>query len=137
MSFHWSIYIASKPRFKLTDGKNRSDVYCVSCFNAQDLEIGNSPNSLLNIGIDVLGIMGLPFNIYYVQIFTNDRDERPWQLLIDNYRSQAILKKYIDCLAKRRSEYYSLVPVTKIEQNRRIRHSVQRALNLATRAVNR
>lgn len=104
-------------RFNLTDGTNNSDVYCVSRFNAKELEIGKSPNSLLNIGIDVLGITGRPSDTYYVQIFASGRDDRPWELSIDNYRSQATPKKYVGYLAKSPSEYYSIVPVTRIEKN--------------------
>ena len=112
-------YIGRKQtiHFNLSDGSNKSDVYCVSRFNAKDLEIGMNPNSLLNIGIDVLGIMGRPSNTYYVQIFTNHSVDRPWELSIDNYRSQATPKKYIGYLAKSNSEYYSIVPVTRIETN--------------------
>ena len=104
-------------RFNLSDGKNNSDVYCVSRFNAKELEIGKNPNSLLNIGIDVLGIMGRHSDTYYVQIFTGNKVERPWELSIDNYRSQASPKKHIGYLAKNATEYYSIVPVTKLEKN--------------------
>jgi hypothetical protein len=112
-------YIRKKQtiRFNLSDGKNNSDVYCVSRFNARELEIGKSPNSLLNIGIDVLGIMGRPSDTYYVQIFADNHDARPWELSIDNYRSQASPKKYIGYLAKSSTEYYSIVPVTRMEKN--------------------
>ena len=112
-------YIGRKQtiHFNLSDGRNNSDVYCVSRFNAKALEIGKNPNSLLNIGIDVLGIMGRPSDTYYVQIFTNHSDDRPWELSIDNYRSQAAPKKYVGYLAKSNSEYYSIVPVTRMETN--------------------
>jgi hypothetical protein len=92
-------------------------VYCVSKFNAQDLEIGKNPNSLLNIGMDILGIGGKSTSNYYVQIFSSSSDERPWEMVIDNQLSQARPKEYIGYLAKSKTSYYTIVPVTKLEQN--------------------
>lgn len=103
--------------FNLVDGQQQSEVYCVSKFNAQDLEIGRNPNSILNIGMDVLGIGGKSSSNYYVQIFTASGDERPWEMVIDNQLSQARPKEYIGYLAKNKSSYYSIVPVTRLAQN--------------------
>lgn len=102
-------------RFNLSDGKNNSEVYCVSRFNSKELEIGKNPNSLLNIGMDILGIGGKSSNTYYVQLFATDRDERPWEMVIDNQLSQERPKEYIGYLAKSQTEYYSIVPVTKLD----------------------
>ena len=104
-------------RFNLGDGKNQSDVYCVSRFNSKDLEIGKNPNSILNIGMDILGVGGKSSSNYYVQLFTSEKDERPWEMVIDNQLSQARPKEYVGYLAKSPSEYYSIVPVTKLEKN--------------------
>lgn len=102
-------------RFNLADSKNLSEVYCVSRFNAKTLEIGKNPNSLLNIGLDILGIGSASSSNYYVQIFTSEKDTRPWEMVIDNQLSQARPKEYVGYLAKSRTEYYSIVPVTKME----------------------
>lgn len=102
-------------RFNLSEGSNLSETYCVSRFNAKELEIGRNPNSLLNIGMDILGIGGRSSSTYYVQIYTSGREERPWEMVIDNQRSQAKPKEYIGYLAKSSTEYYSIVPVTKLE----------------------
>jgi len=102
-------------RFNLSEGNNLSEVYCVSRFNAKELEIGRNPNSLLNIGMDILGIDGRSSSTYYVQIYTPGIEERPWEMVIDNQRSQAKPKEYIGYLAKSSTEYYSIVPVTKLE----------------------
>ena len=104
-------------RFNLVDGNNNSDVYCVSRFNSKDLEIGKSPNSLLNIGMDILGIGGKSSSNYYVQVFASEKDARPWEMVIDNQLSQARPKEYIGYIAKSSTEYYSIVPVTKLEKN--------------------
>ncbi|HEX7902890.1 MAG TPA: hypothetical protein VF487_03345 [Chitinophagaceae bacterium] len=102
-------------RFNLSEGNNLSEVYCVSRFNAKELEVGKNPNSLLNIGMDIVGIGGRSSSTYYVQIYTSGIEERPWEMVIDNQRSQAKPKEYIGYLAKSNTEYYSIVPVTKLE----------------------
>lgn len=102
--------------FNLSDGGNTSDVYCVSRFHAKDLQIGKSENSILNIGMDIAGIGGRSSSLYYVQIYTNN-DEHPWQLILDNQAAQAKARSYIGIIAKSRTEYYTLVPVRKLEKN--------------------
>ena len=102
-------------RFGLADGKNQSDVYCVSRFNAEDLSLGRSPNSILNIGMDLGGIGGRSTSHYYVQVYADEKDDRPWEMLIDNQYAQAKPGEYVGYLAKSRDEYFSIVPVTKLE----------------------
>ena len=102
-------------RFSLADGNNHSDVYCVSRFNARQLEIGHNPNSILNIGMDILGIGGRSSNFYYVQVFASEKDTNPWEMVIDNELTQARPKEYVGYIAKSPTEYYSIVPVTKME----------------------
>lgn len=103
--------------FVLNDGKQLSEVYCVSKFNAKDLEIGRNSNSVLNIGMDILGMGGRSSSNYYVQIYASPQDERPWEMVIDNQRSHARPKEYVGYLTKSSTEYYSIVPVTKMEIN--------------------
>lgn len=107
-------------QFQLSDGGQQSDVYCVSRFNAKELEIGKS-NSLLNIGIDLLGMNGRPGSTYYVQLFTSSNAERPWEMMIDNEKSQEKPKEYIGYLAKSKTEYYSIVPVRNLETPKGVR----------------
>ncbi|HEX5652797.1 MAG TPA: hypothetical protein VFX58_06975 [Chitinophagaceae bacterium] len=104
-------------RFSLAGGKHHSEVFCVSRFNAKDLEIGKNPNSVLNIGMDILGIGGHSSSTYYVQVFASEKDDRPWEMVIDNQLSQARPKEYIGYLAKSQTEYYSIIPVTRMEKN--------------------
>lgn len=104
-------------RYQLSDGRLQSQVYCVSRFNARDLEIGNNPNSLLNIGMDIFGVGGKSSNTFYVQIFSSAADERPWELLLDNQAAQAKPKDYVGYLAKSKTEFYTLVPTSKMEIN--------------------
>ena len=102
--------------FNLTNGHLESDVYCVSNFNARDLQIGRRENSILNISLDLAGLGGSSSSFYYVQVFTQP-DDAPWQLVLDNQAVHAQSKTYVGVLAKSRSEYYTLVPVTKLEKN--------------------
>ncbi len=103
--------------FNLSDGNRLSEAYCVSRFNSATLEIGKNPNSLLNISMDIFGIAGESSSNYYVQLFTSGKDDRPWEMLIDNEQSQTRPKKYVGYLGKSPTEYYTIVPVTKMEIN--------------------
>jgi hypothetical protein len=101
--------------YEMNSGSQQSEVYCVSRFNAQDLEIGASPNNILNIAMDIMGIGGRSSSLYYAQIFASPKDEQPWQLVLDNQAAQALPDRYVGKLAKSASEYYTIVPVTKVE----------------------
>lgn len=102
--------------FTLSDGKNRAEAFCVSRFQAKDLQVGKSENSILNIALDLAGLGGRSSSIYYVQLFMNT-DESPWHLMLDNQAAQAKAKSYTGVLAKNRKEFYTLVPVTRLEKN--------------------
>lgn len=102
--------------FRLTDELNVSEVFCVSRFRAKDLQVGRNENSILNIGLDIAGKGGSSSSFYYVQVFIND-EESPWQLILDNQAVQAKAKSYTGVLAKSKTEFYTLVPVTKLEKN--------------------
>lgn len=104
--------------FSMSDGKNSSEVFCVSRFNAKDLQIGKRENSLLNIGLDISGKGGSSESNFYIQVFMND-DETPWQLLLDNQASQAKAKSYVGFVGKDADNYYTIHPVTRLEKNGR------------------
>ena len=71
-------------KFSLSDEASRaSEVFCVSKFKTTELVIGNQPNSILNIGIDIVkSILSHPDDKFYVQIYT--KEERPLELILDN-----------------------------------------------------
>ena len=97
------------------NSKGQSEVYCVSKFNAPDLTIGNRPNSILNIGLDIAGIVeGSNSSTYYVQIYMKEKG-RPWEMLIDNVQSQGSRKSYVGYLSFSKDEYYTIHPVYKME----------------------
>ena len=101
--------------YEMNTGTLQSDVYCVSRFNAEDLEIGRNPNSILNIGMDLFGSGVKVSSMYYVQIFASSTENRPWEMVLDNHAAQASPDSYIGRLAKSKDEYYDIVPVRKIE----------------------
>lgn len=99
--------------FSIADNmKNSSEVRCVTKFSSDDLIVGNNPNSLLNIGIELLrGLRST--NTYYAQIFINGQ-QKPWQLLLDNIAMQDKPGSYTGVVALDKEHYYSLVPVNKM-----------------------
>src|SRR5690349_13711260 len=42
--------------FSLSDGRNQSEVFCVSRFQSKDFQLGKSENSIVNIAMDIAGI---------------------------------------------------------------------------------
>lgn len=99
--------------FSLADPlRNNSEVRCVTKFSSDELVVGKNPNSLLNIGIDLVrGITST--NTFYAQIFINQQ-EKPWQLLLDNIAMQDKAKTYTGIVALDKENYYTLVPVNKL-----------------------
>jgi hypothetical protein len=120
-------------RYELNSGGLQSQVYCVSRFNAKDLEIGRNPNSILNIGMDILGVGGRSSSMYYVQIFTSAHDDRPWELALDNQQSQAAPGTYTGYLAKSKDEYYTIVPATKVEMKGKTGNTLMGAIGFEFR----
>ncbi len=120
-------------RFEMTQGSLQSQVYCVSRFNARDLEIGNNPNSILNIGMDLLGAGGDSKSLFYVQLFSSAGDSRPWELVLDNQAAQAKPNEYKGYLAKSKSEYYTLVPTSKMDINGKVGNTLLGAVGFEFR----
>jgi hypothetical protein len=111
-------YIKKKQtvKFEMSDDKgNASEVYCVSKFNSEDLQIGNHPNDLINIATEVLLKTDNSDSKFYVQLYTNKYD-KPWQLILDNQPWQARAKKYTGVIALNKDQYYTLVPVTQMQR---------------------
>jgi hypothetical protein len=100
--------------FSMTDGQNESDVFCASRFHARDLQVGRSDNSLLNIALEIGGLGYAASDLFYVQVFLNNEDH-PWQLVLDNQAAQARPRKYTGVIAKSRDQFYTLVPITRLQ----------------------
>lgn len=101
--------------FQLSDPHgNISDVYGTSSFNSRDLQIGDNPNSIINILQDIFGKTDYAENMFYLQLYIND-ERRPWQLLLDNHASAAFADKYQGVFALDDTTYFTLKPITSIQ----------------------
>jgi hypothetical protein len=101
-------------RFSLAnqDG-TQSSVYCVSRFQSKDLLVGDD-KGLLSFGIDLMELKNRrSSSLYYAQVYADNSGE-PWQLMLDNEAAQREPKYYTGLLARSRDEYYTIVPVTKM-----------------------
>jgi len=115
--FIWTEHMEGKQniRFKLTDGIQSSEVFCATNVSSRDLVIGSNPNAAPNVITSVLRI-GTEHqqNNFSVAIYT-EANEQPWELFLDNTNSQLHRKDYIGYVT-RGEEYYTIVPVWKIEK---------------------
>ena len=108
-------------RYSLHSGGLQSDVYCVSRFNAEDLTVGRRENSVVNIALDILGHGGESTSMFYAQVFPAEKDQHPWQLVLDNQKSQAKPGRYVGSLYKNEKEFYTVHPVRQLESKGKVR----------------
>ncbi len=103
-------------RFKMSGPMNGlSEVYCVSKFQSSDLTVGPNPNSVFNIGLDIVeAIRNRPNDKYYVQVYTA-AGQKPWEMMVDNVESQLKPASYTGYLIKDAEHYYKIVPVRHME----------------------
>lgn len=92
---------------------NIADVYAVSAFHSRDLQIGDNPNSVVNILEDIFGGSGYSENLFYLQIFLNN-ETAPWQLILDNDAAQFLADEYTGFFALDKDNYYTLKPLTRV-----------------------
>ena len=101
--------------FTITDFfGNIADVYAVSRFHSEDLQIGDNPNSVINILEDIFGGMNASENLFYLQIFLN-KETTPWQLVLDNDAAQRAAEDYSGLFFLDENEYYTLLPITHLD----------------------
>lgn len=102
--------------FQMNDGYgNASDVYAISEFHSRDLQIGDNPNSVVNILEDIFGGSGYSDNLFYLQLFLN-KEMNPWQLVLDNHAAQVRAEDYNGIFALNEEQYYVLKPVNRIKK---------------------
>ncbi|WP_156879187.1 hypothetical protein [Salinimicrobium xinjiangense] len=92
---------------------NAADVYAVSAFHSRDLQIGDNPNSVVNIMEDIFGGSGYSENLFYLQIFLNS-ETQPWQLVLDNHAAQLSAGDYTGFFALDKNNFYKLKPLTRV-----------------------
>lgn len=100
--------------FQMQDGHgNISDVYSTSQYHSRDLQIGDNPNSIINILEDIFGKTDYADNLFYLQLYIND-ESRPWQLILDNHAAATFAKKYQGVFALDDKTYFTLKPITSV-----------------------
>lgn len=92
---------------------NVADVYAVSAFHSRDLQIGDNPNSVVNILEDIFGRSGYSENLFYLQVFPNN-ETAPWQLVLDNQAAQVSAGEYTGFFALDENHFYTLKPIDKL-----------------------
>jgi hypothetical protein len=103
-------------RFSLQDDKaNNSSVYCLANARTKDLVLGNNTNSALNIAMDLLSI-GIESENKFFALIRTDPQSKAWELLLDNQAAQRT-KGYSGSLAQDPENYYTIMPVNKLEGN--------------------
>jgi hypothetical protein len=115
----WVKYSDRKQTFRFTmsdEAGNNAETFCIAKTNAEDWSIGNNPNSIPNLMIEVLGLDGPSDNTFAAEIFMKD-EAAPWRLQLDIQEAQRNSQKYVGYLAHGRDEYYTLHPVTKVDVN--------------------
>jgi hypothetical protein len=121
-------------RFNLADANGTgSDVYCVSRFISKDLMVGDD-KGLLSFGINLLELKNRrSSSLYYAQIYADNSGE-PWQLMLDNEAVQREAKYYTGLVGKSRDQYYTIVPVTKVQSSQgKVMHMPFGAMGLEIR----
>lgn len=92
---------------------NIADVYAVSAFQSGDLQIGDNPNSVINILEDLFGGSGYSDNLFYLQVFPNS-DLAPWQLVLDNDAAKGYKGEFSGFFALDEANFYTLKPITHV-----------------------
>jgi hypothetical protein len=87
--------------------------YCISKFDARDFNIGNNPNSPLNLFIGLLKIGDKNSDTFYALIYDRQAST-PWELLLDNIAVQTNPKAYAGYLILNADEYYQIKPSQKV-----------------------
>ena len=104
--------------FKITDYLgNAADVYAVSQFHSEDLQIGDNPNSVVNILEDIFGGSGFSEDLFYLQVFLQD-ETTPWQLVLDNDAAQMFAGEYTGFFALSNEDFYTLQPITNVNSKK-------------------
>jgi hypothetical protein len=98
-------------------GKNLVKAYCLSRFNAKDFNLGNNPNSLPNILIDISGRGDESSSLFYL-ILLQANTGAQWELLLDNQAAQQASKRYEGYLSKSKDEYYVIKPVSRVKSKK-------------------
>lgn len=113
-------YVRKNQTFQFSlkdDVGNTSQAYAATKFKAEDLQIGNNPNSIVNIALDLFSGASNSSNSFYAQVFIGNSN-KPWELLLDNQQWQAKPKSYVGLITLDKNNYYTLRPVTQLQNKK-------------------
>jgi hypothetical protein len=103
--------------FVLADStKNMVSGYCLSHFNAKDFNIGDNPNSLVNILLDLTRKGDVSSSTYYVILRESNGIE--WELLLNNEQAQRTPSDYVGVLANAQGGKYLIKPYSKVKSKK-------------------
>ena len=104
--------------FALGDSEgNQSETYSVSQLDTKDFNIGKSDVSVFNLLLDLAGPGVSSANFTFSRIYVGTAAEG-WDLFVDNEAAVAHPKKYLGYLAKNENEFYTITPVTKVQNKK-------------------
>lgn len=101
--------------YRLTNGKDTSDVFTLSRVHSRDLVIGADPDAFPNRVSSILRIGTDKQQNNFSVVLHMREGEDPWELFLDNTNSQLHREDYIGYV-RRGQEYYSIVPVWRLEK---------------------
>jgi hypothetical protein len=122
IDFIWTEHVVGRQsiHYRLTNGTDTSDVLTLTNIASNDLIIGSDPNALPNVVSSVMRIgTEDQKNNFSAALYLSKNDE-PWQLFLDNTTAQLHREDYIGYVT-RGDEYYSIVPVWKLEKKGKVR----------------
>lgn len=104
--------------FSLQDSAGlRGSAYCATNVRIKDFNIGNNPNSPINIFSDILGLGDSNSNTFYTLIYDAQATTR-WELLLDNEAAQKNPKSYAGYLIRTADDYYVIKPYSKVKSKK-------------------
>ncbi len=111
-------------RFELADQKgNESSVFCMTRVNSKNFVLGNNPNSLLSVSLDLLGSGKASENLFWVKLYCKNQ-EAPWELVLDHDAAQRNRKSNSGVIAGPGETYYTIHPVYKMAKKNGQAHPV-------------
>jgi hypothetical protein len=103
--------------FVLADSiENFVSGYCLSRFDAKDFNLGDNPNSLLNILLDLTRKGDVSSSMYYVMLRESTGVE--WELLLNNQQAQRMPNDYVGVLANAQGGQYLIKPYSKVKSKK-------------------
>lgn len=99
-------------RFKLQDGAQTAETWCATNLKGTDLVLGPASTGFRTV-CDLLTI-GLDSDSQFYAKILSDPKTAPWELFLDNQAAQRN-KFYAGTLIQNPENYYSIVPVTRLQ----------------------